>query len=58
MTRKVNPDLKGAVLLIMHENLAAIREICTRAMTLVTKPPSKINPKRLENHKRNKERFN
>jgi hypothetical protein len=39
MTRKVNSDFKGAVLLIMHENVAAIREICTRAASWVTKTP-------------------
>ena len=39
MTRKVNPNVKGAVLLIMQENLAAIREICAHAVQLVSKFP-------------------
>ena len=39
MTRKVNPNVKGAVLLIMQENFAAIREICAHTAHLISKFP-------------------
>jgi len=54
MARKVYPDFKGAVLLIMQENLAAIRQIRNRAANLVTKSSIQNKSPTPQDLKRNK----